>query len=107
MSAEERQAKTADLSSRVKELMNAGQYDEALDLLTEGLTEEQKQEIIDALLGDSDERRKFDLRERRKRMEERIRNGQRLIILSCQLLSFFQHENLRGAKLRATAHKLF
>lgn len=87
MSAEEREAKTADLSSRVKELMNSGRYDDALDLLTEGLSEEEKEEIIDALLGDSEERRKFDLQERQKRMEQRIKDGNYFInfIVECCL----------------------
>jgi len=80
MSLEEQQAKIADLSSRVRELMDAGRYDDALDLLTEGLTAEQKQEIIDSLMGDVEEKRRQDRREREQRMEERIRNGRFVLV---------------------------
>ena len=81
MSLEEQQAKIADLSSRVRELMDAGRYDDALDLLTEGLSPEQKQEFIDSLLGDVEERRRQDRREREQRMEERIRNGKPIVLI--------------------------
>ena len=75
MSPEEQQTKIADLSSRVRELMDAGKFDDALDLLTEGLSAERRQEIINLLLGDLEERRRQDRMEREQRMEERIKNG--------------------------------
>ena len=55
--------------------MDAGKFDDALDLLTEGLSAERRQEIINLLLGDLEERRRQDQMEREQRMEERIKNG--------------------------------
>ena len=76
MSQAEKRAKIADLSSQVRDLMDAGRFDDALDLLTEGLSEEQRQELVNSVLGDLEEKRRLDRREREQRMEERIRNGE-------------------------------
>ena len=89
MSPEEKETKISDLSSQVRELMDAGRYDDALDLLTEGLTEEKRQEIIDILFGDEDERKKYNLREREKKMNDRIKNGKKFVVfifVSCIFL---------------------
>jgi len=75
MSQDEREGKIDNLSAQVKELMDAGRYDDALQLLGDGLTEEQKNRLLAPLLGDVNERRKNDLAERERRFKERTKEG--------------------------------
>nr|CAB3228489.1 trichohyalin-like [Phallusia mammillata] len=75
MSRDEREAKIAHLSSSVKELIEAGRYDDALALLGDGLTDEEKKLLMSLLLGDAEERRKADEAERMARKRERMSDG--------------------------------
>ncbi|XP_076812765.1 uncharacterized protein LOC143459471 isoform X1 [Clavelina lepadiformis] len=75
MSLEERKMKIGDLSGRVKDLMADCRFDDALDLLAEGLTKEDREELERILLGDAEERRKNNLHEREMAKQDRIRNG--------------------------------
>jgi len=71
----ERQDNIREFSQKLKQLLSLSNYEEALQLLMEGLNDQQRNDIIDQLLGNEDELREEDLNDRIKRKEERIKQG--------------------------------